>query len=294
MHYYPLHYYTTAAHKRQIYDQFGEEGLKRGAGGAGAEFFSTIDPHELFKNIFSGSNPFGTPGSNPFEDMMSGFMGGATGGGAGGTKFNFSGGTGGRVDFSDFGGAFGGFTTQQQQDKPVEHVLELSLEDLYHGCTKKMKISRKVLGADGTTSNEDKILTIDVKPGWKAGTKITFPREGDQSVGRIPSDIIFIVGEKKHEYFTRDGSNLKYEAKISLKQALCGGKIEVPRINGKPLTITLNEVVSPGVEKCIHGEGMPVSKQPGKRGDLIICYDIAFPTKFSDKDVKTLKGVLPD
>ena len=288
--------FPTAAHKRQIYDQFGEEGLKRGGGGAGAEFFSTIDPHELFKNIFGGSNPFGAPGSNPFDDMMSGFMGGAMGGpGTGGTKVSFPGGTGGRVDFSDFGGAFGGFSTQQQQqDKPVEHVLELGLEDLFHGCTKKMKISRKVLGADGTTTNEDKILTIDVKPGWKAGTKVTFPREGDQSVGRIPSDIVFIIGEKKHEHFTRDGNNLKYEAKISLKQALCGGKIEVPRIKGKSLTVTLNEVVRPGAEKHIPDEGMPVSKQPGKRGDLVVCYDIVFPAKFSDKDIKTLKGVLPD
>ena len=235
--------------------------------------------------------------------MMSGFMGGATG--AGGTKFSFggAGGKGGRVDFTDFGEAFSGFTTQQhgfntqQQDKPVEHVLELSLEDLYHGCTKKMKISRKVLGADGTTSNEDKILTIDVKPGWKVGTKITFPREGDQSVGRIPSDIIFIIGQKEHKEFTRDGNDLRYKTTISLKQALCGGKIEVPRITGgKPLSVTLDKVISPGAEKRIPGEGMPVSKQPGKRGDLVVCYDVVFPTdcKFSDKDIKTLKGVLPD
>ena len=221
-------------------------------------------------------------------------MGGASSG-AGGTKFGFGGATGGRVDFSDFGGGFGGvFNTQQQQDKPVEHVVELSLENLYHGCTKNMKISRKVLGADGTTSNEEKLLTIDIKPGWKAGTKITFPREGDQSVGRIPSDIIFIIGEKKHDHFTRDGNNLKYKAKISLKQALCGGTIEVPRIDGKPFSVTLDKVVSPGAEKHIPNEGMPISKQSGKRGDLVISYDIMFPTTFSSKEIKTLQGVLPD
>ena len=268
--------------------------------GAGAEFFSTVDPHELFKNIFGGANPFGTPGSNPFDDMMSGFMGGA-GASAGGTTFSFGGpgggrSTGGKVDFSDFGMPFGGFSTQQsqQQDKPVEHVLELRLEDLYHGCTKKMKISRKVLGTDGVESNEEKILTIDIKPGWKAGTKITFPCEGDQFPGKIPADIIFIIGEKKHDHFTRNGNDLKYEAKISLKQALCGGKINVPRIDGKPLKVTLDKVISPGTEKRFSNEGMPISKQHGKRGDLVVCYKIVFPTEFSDKDVKTLKGVLPD
>lgn len=37
------------------------------------------------------------------------------------------------------------------------------------------------MNEDGHTSSiRDKILTIDVKPGWKQGTKITFQKEGDQ------------------------------------------------------------------------------------------------------------------
>lgn len=37
------------------------------------------------------------------------------------------------------------------------------------------------MNEDGHTSSiKDKILTIDVKPGWKEGTKVTFPKEGDQ------------------------------------------------------------------------------------------------------------------
>lgn len=41
----------------------------------------------------------------------------------------------------------------------------------------------QVMGEDGHTSSiKDKILTIDVKPGWKEGTKIIFPKEGDQVI----------------------------------------------------------------------------------------------------------------
>lgn len=37
------------------------------------------------------------------------------------------------------------------------------------------------MNADGFASSiKDKILTIDVKPGWKEGTKVIFPKEGDQ------------------------------------------------------------------------------------------------------------------
>jgi DnaJ-class molecular chaperone len=82
-----------------------------------------------------------------------------------------------------------------------------------------MKISRKILQNDGRSSrSEDKVLTIDVKPGWKAGTKITFPREGDQSPNTIPADIVFIIKDKPHQFFKRDGCDLIYNANISLKE----------------------------------------------------------------------------
>lgn len=43
------------------------------------------------------------------------------------------------------------------------------------------------MNEDGHTSSiRDKILTINVKPGWRSGTKITFPKEGDQGPNNIP------------------------------------------------------------------------------------------------------------
>ena len=45
----------------------------------------------------------------------------------------------------------------------------------------------QVMNEDGHTSSiRDKILTINVKPGWRSGTKITFPKEGDQGPNNIP------------------------------------------------------------------------------------------------------------
>lgn len=43
---------------------------------------------------------------------------------------------------------------------------------------------------DGHTSSiRDKILTITVKKGWRPGTKITFPQEGDQGPNNVPGII---------------------------------------------------------------------------------------------------------
>ena len=90
-------------------------------------------------------------------------------------------------------GTFGGKT----QDPPIERELYVSLEELYLGCDKKMKISRHVMNEDGHTSSvRDKILSIRVKKGWKQGTRITFPEEGDQGPNTIPADISKFKSQK--------------------------------------------------------------------------------------------------
>ena len=73
------------------------------------------------------------------------------------------------------------------------------------------------MNEDGHTSSiRDKILTITVKPGWKAGTKITFPKEGDQGPNTVPADIVFILKDKPHPRFERVGNDLIYTATIQL------------------------------------------------------------------------------
>ncbi|XP_043383403.1 dnaJ homolog subfamily B member 13 isoform X2 [Chelonia mydas] len=179
--------------KKGIYDKFGEEGLK---GGIPLEFGSENpwsvgyvfhgNADKVFKEFFGGDNPF--------------------------AEF-FA------PDGSEVNMAFGGLRGKgvAKQDPPIERDLYLSLEDLFYGCTKKIKISRRVMNEDGHTSTiRDKILTIDVQPGWKQGTRITFQKEGDQGPNIIPADIIFIVREKLHPRFKREDDDLLYVATIPL------------------------------------------------------------------------------
>ena len=225
--------------KKEIYDKYGEEGLKGGAPGGGGGsapggFQGTYtfhgDPHETFRMFFGDENPF----ANFF------FQSNGPGGGQGTQRmFNFShGGDAMDIDDDPFGG-FGGFgqgmhgmpggmggmggqragQRRKHQDPPVVHDLQVSLEDIFKGAKKKMKITRKVLNPDGQSSRmEEKVLTIDIKPGWKAGTKITFPKEGDQTPNNVPADIVFVLKDKPHANFVRQGSDLKYKARISLKE----------------------------------------------------------------------------
>lgn len=295
--------------KRDIYDQFGEEGLKGGApsggsGGPGEQTFTYTyhgDPRATFAQFFGSSSPFqaffdigGTGGGNRMfgfhdddmevDDPFAQFGGMGPRGGPGGFRSH---------SFNIHGSP----TKQKEkvQDPAIEHDLYVSLEDILRGCTKKMKISRRVLQADGTSRKEDKVLTINVKPGWKAGTKITFQKEGDQGRNKIPADIVFIIRDKPHPLFKREGSDIRYTAKISLKQALCGTLVEVPTLTGEKIPLHFsNEVIKPTTVKRLQGHGLPFPKEPSKKGDLLVNFDIRFPETLSQSVKDILYDTLPN
>lgn len=70
----------------------------------------------------------------------------------------------------------------------------------------KMKLNRNVYDpSTGQTRREEKIMQINIKPGWKAQTKIRFEKEGDRKPDTIPADVIFIIKDKPHSIFRREG-----------------------------------------------------------------------------------------
>lgn len=55
-----------------------------------------------------------------------------------------------------------------QQDPPVVRDLRVSLEDVFHGCTKRMRISQKRFDPfRGVRRTFHNTVKIEVKPGWK-------------------------------------------------------------------------------------------------------------------------------
>jgi len=138
----------------------------------------------------------------------------------------------------------------------------------------------------------EEILTIEIKPGWKKGTKITFPEKGNQEPGVIPADLIFILDEKPHAVYARDGNDLVINLEISLLEALTGKTIELTTLDGRNLTIPLTEIVKPGYEVVVSDEGMPISKEPRKKGNLRIKFDVRYPSRLSTEQKSDLRRIL--
>merc|ERR1712232_1454917 len=134
---------------------------------------------------------------------------------------------------------------------------------------------------------------MGVQPGWKAGTKVTFAGEGDELHAGAAQDVVFVVREKAHSTFTREGSNLLHHVKVPLVDALTGSKIDVPTLDNRILRVNVRDVVTPTYTKVVRGEGMPHSKEPGSRGDLIITFDIVYPMSLNEQQKEELKNVMP-
>ena len=121
---------------------------------------------------------------------------------------------------------------------------------------------------------------------------MTFENEGDEAPGVVPADIAFVVAEKEHERFTREGDNLILVVRMPLADALCGSTLSVRTLDGRTLSIAVPEVVSPGYVKTVAGEGMPLSKEPQRRGNLVLRFNIVFPSFVSDSKKLQLRTLL--
>lgn len=248
-----------------------------GAGGGGARFsygFNFTDPNDLFRNTFRDGSGLG---GDAFEDILFG-----AGRGAGGPRTRMR-------------GSFGENTRAQRQATPevttVERPLAVSLEDLFNGVTKKMKIKRKMFDETGKRTTTDTVLEVPIKAGLKKGSRIRFKGVGDQEEGG-QQDLAFIIEEKPHPLFVREGDDLVHTVDLELKEALTGWKRTITTIDGKNLSVEKAGPTQPGSSDRYPGLGMPISKKPGQRGDFIIKYNVKFPTSLTAQQKQKLREIL--
>lgn len=149
-----------------------------GGGGPGGSGFSFTNPEDIFAEFMRGGNMRGFGGGGGMEDD--------------GASYGFPG-SGGRSSRMRTGGE-----RRRRDPSPevvsVERPLPVSLEEMFSGVKKRMKITAKTFDPSGKQVMKDNILEVPIKAGLKKGSKIKFKGVGDQVEGGR-QDLHFVVDE---------------------------------------------------------------------------------------------------
>jgi DnaJ-class molecular chaperone len=119
-----------------------------------------------------------------------------------------------------------------------------------------------------------KEVDVKIPAGLPAGKQIRLKGQGLPGPGGI-GDVLITVKVAPHPFFKVDGADLRIDLPITLYEAVLGGKVRVPTLDGA-VELNIPAGTSGGRTFRIAGKGMPAD---GRNGDLFAAIRIALPEK---------------
>lgn len=277
---------------RSIYDQHGEEGLKRhedgGRGGGGGGF----DPFEaFFGNGFGGRQRREQEQTTPnvdiplqltLEEMYKGVV----------------------LEVTYIRQVLclkwemcmktnqacqgAGISVRRQQIAPG-FVQQVQARD--DRCVARGKMWLDNCSDCKSQTEAEKIeLTIDAFKGIRDGEAITFEDVADEKPGYKPGDLNFVMVEKDHSEYHREGDNLYKSMSIPLVDALTGFSLTLKQLDGEEFSVTIDDIIECDEVLRIPGKGMPRRSGRGF-GDLFMTFEVEFPEAITPDQKKKLRDI---
>lgn len=162
----------------------------------------------------------------------------------------------------------------KQSQEPMHVELPLTIYEVFTGCTKEVKFSRKERFPDGEIRSRVKKFEVKVRPGAKEGTTVKLAQEGDQLPGKIPQDVIVTFKDLPNKSFVRNGHDVTLTVKISKEMAENGGQVEIQMLDRSTTKIDVAPNTEDSTVKVFNGLGLPIPFKPNKRGDLLVSFKI--------------------
>mgnify|MGYP003330202231 FL=1 len=297
--------------KRNQYDQLGDENYQNMSNGGGNGFPGGMNPHDIFAQMFGGMGGMGGFPGNMHFDM------------------NFGNGGGHQPNRKRHDHTHGMNITLQEAYNGTRKNIQLNLQKVCLSCKETCNncqgrgqitnmvrngiftqvITQPCGNCQGTGSmtrgrdkcneckgrgqyNEEKRIEIEIPAGINSGHQIRINGMGEQKQNNdeIPGDLILQVNINDHPVFVRDGHNLKIIKEISFKESILGKKFTIDHFSG-PLEINTLDfgIIEPVKKYELNGKGMPTDNNKKRYGNLIIQFNVVYPTrKFTENDITQL------
>ena len=204
-----------------------------------------------------------------------------------------------------FGDLFGGTRSRRprtRRGQDIEHPIEVTLEETYHGATRTIAIQTEgpcqnckgtgeIRGVPCASCRGSgvvpliKRLEVKIPPGVNDGSRVRIAGKGESGyAGAASGDLYLIVSVKPHELFERKGDDLYVEVAVPLTVAVLGGEVTVPSLKGK-LALKVPPETQNGRTFRLKNRGMP-HLGDSSYGDLLAKVNVILPTKLSEEEKK--------
>ena len=212
-------------------------------GGPGG--YRTMSPDEM-QDLFGNEDPF--------SDFFRTFFGGAGPREAGGRA------------------RAGGRAARPQKGQDIEHDVELTLEEAYHGATRRVSIKE---------GGHARSVDVRIPVGVKDGSRVRAAGEGAGGASGGPAgDLYLRVHVKSHPVFERTGGDLQTKVAVPVTTAVLGGEAQVPTVTGS-VRLKIPEGTQNGQVFRLKAHGMPQVGKPDDRGDLYASVEVQLPRALS-------------
>ncbi|GMY17017.1 dnaJ protein ERDJ3B-like [Fagus crenata] len=260
--------------KRNIYDRYGEEGLKQHAGGRGGGAGMNIQ--DIFSQFFGGGQMEEEEKIVKGDDVIV------------------------ELDATLEDLYMGGSVKVWREKnilKPAPGKRRCNCRnEVYHkqigpGMFQQMTEQVCEQCPNVKYEREGYFVTVDIEKGMQDGQEVVFYEDGEPIIDGEPGDLKFRIRTAPHDQFRREGNDLHTTITITLVQALVGFEKTIKHLDDHLVDISTKGITKPKEVRKFKGEGMPLHFST-KKGDLYVTFEVLFPTSLT-KDQKTkIKEVL--
>jgi DnaJ-class molecular chaperone len=179
-----------------------------------------------------------------------------------------------------FGRAASGRTrvrSAPRRGNDLEHPVSISLEEAFNGTQVTFQIR-------DTQSGETRNVEVKIPAGASEGLRVRVAGKGEPGLGGATAgDLYLIVSIKPHQFFERDGDDLRVKVPTPLYTAVLGGEVMVPTPRGTQLALKVPPETPNGQRIRLAGQGMTKLNGTG-RGDLYAEISVQLPKGLSSRE----------